>query len=130
MVQLTGTGWGISVIEGGEFQKSRALMLVCVTTANFSSPAGAAPATETRSGAVDTFPVHTESRLNGLVNEVRRLYRIPGVMVWVSVPGEGEWEEAYGKADLQSGQPLSLADHFPIGSVTKTFTATVILQLV
>ena len=51
-------------------------------------------------------------------------------MVWVSVPGEGEWEEAYGKADLQSGQPLSLADHFPIGSVTKTFTATVILQLV
>ena len=27
MVQLTGPGWGISVIEGGEIQKSRALLL-------------------------------------------------------------------------------------------------------
>jgi D-alanyl-D-alanine carboxypeptidase len=51
-------------------------------------------------------------------------------MVWVSVPGEGDWEEAYGEANLKSGQLLTLADHFPIGSVTKTFTATVILRLV
>jgi hypothetical protein len=27
MVQLTGAGWGISVIEGGEFQKSRATVV-------------------------------------------------------------------------------------------------------
>jgi hypothetical protein len=27
MVQLTGTGWGISVIEGGEIQKSRAVVI-------------------------------------------------------------------------------------------------------
>ncbi len=50
--------------------------------------------------------------------------------MWVSVPGEGQWEAAYGEADLQSGQRLTLADHFPVGSVTKTFTATVILRLV
>ena len=50
--------------------------------------------------------------------------------MWVSVPGEGVWERAYGEADLHTGQRLSLADHFPIGSVTKTFTATVILRLV
>ena len=37
---------------------------------------------------------------------------------------------AYGEADLQDGQRLTFADHFPIGSVTKTFTATVILRLV
>ena len=106
------------------------LILLCVHTAGFSSLTNAAATTEPRSGAVDTFPARTQARLNGLVAEVRRLYRIPGVMVWVSVPGEGDWEEAYGKADLQSGRPLTLEDHFPIGSVTKTFTATVILRLV
>jgi hypothetical protein len=31
MVQLTGTGWGISVIEGGEIQKSRSLVVVGVS---------------------------------------------------------------------------------------------------
>ena len=50
--------------------------------------------------------------------------------MWVSVPAEGTWVGAYGEADLQSDQRLTLADHFPIGSVTKTFTATVILRLV
>jgi D-alanyl-D-alanine carboxypeptidase len=105
-------------------------MLAGVAITAFPRPATATSATESRSGAVDTFPARTQARLNGFVNEVRRLYGIPGVMVWVSVPGEGEWEGAYGKADLQSGQPLTLEDHFPIGSVTKTFTATVILQLV
>ena len=33
-------------------------------------------------------------------------------------------------SDLTTGQPLSSEAHLPIGSVTKTFTATVILQLV
>ncbi len=106
------------------------LTLFCVATAALAPAVSATPETEPRSGVVDTFPPRTQSRLNDLVKEVRGLYHIPGVMVWVSVPGEGQWEEVYGEADLQSGQRLTLADHFPIGSVTKTFTATVILRLV
>jgi D-alanyl-D-alanine carboxypeptidase len=106
------------------------LTLIGVSAGTFGFPADATSATPSPPAVLDTFPPGTQARLNGLVTEARSLYHIPGVIVSVSVPGEGIWEGAYGEADLQSSQRLSLADHFPIGSVTKTFTATVILRLV
>jgi len=50
--------------------------------------------------------------------------------VAVTVPGEGCWVSASGLADTARRLPLTLDDAFPIGSITKTFTAMVILQLV
>ena len=38
--------------------------------------------------------------------------------------------QAFGKADLASGDPMDLDDHFRIASITKTFTATAALRLV
>jgi D-alanyl-D-alanine carboxypeptidase len=70
------------------------------------------------------------ARLERVVATALQEYEIPGIAVWVSVPGEGTWMGAYGRSNLATSQPLSLDAHLPIGSVTKTFTATVILQLV
>lgn len=53
----------------------------------------------------------------------------PGVAVGVWAPGRGTWVRAFGAARLP-GEALTLSDTFRIGSVTKTFTATVVLQLV
>jgi D-alanyl-D-alanine carboxypeptidase len=55
---------------------------------------------------------------------------LPGVVVGVWVPGEGEYVVARGKANLQTGEERDLEDPFRIGSITKTFTATAVLQLV
>jgi len=55
---------------------------------------------------------------------------LPGVLVAVSVPGEGEYLTAQGKANLDTGRAPDPDDQFRIGSVTKTFVATAILQLV
>jgi len=54
----------------------------------------------------------------------------PGLVVGVDAPGRGTYLKGYGKASLFTGRPMSAGDRFRVGSVTKTFTATVILRLV
>lgn len=54
----------------------------------------------------------------------------PGALVGVWVPGQGSWEMAAGVNDLATASPTRLDDHFRIASITKTFVATVALQLV
>lgn len=55
---------------------------------------------------------------------------MPGLEVGVWVPGEGSLVEALGTSDQATGAPLTLSDHLRIASVSKTFTATAILELV
>ena len=53
----------------------------------------------------------------------------PGEILGVWQQGNGGFIGTAGVSSLQSSSPISTRDHFRIGSVTKTFTATVILQL-
>jgi D-alanyl-D-alanine carboxypeptidase len=55
---------------------------------------------------------------------------VPGAVVGVWVPGKGEFTRGFGYANLATRSPEALDDHFRIGSNTKTFVATVLLQLV
>jgi D-alanyl-D-alanine carboxypeptidase len=55
---------------------------------------------------------------------------IPGAMVAVWAPGQGTMVKAYGVADLATGRPMAASDKFRIGSNTKTFVVTTLLQLV
>ena len=45
-------------------------------------------------------------------------------------PARGAYTAAYGMADAAVGRAASVVDHFRIGSISKTFTAAVILQLI
>ena len=54
---------------------------------------------------------------------------VPGVWVSISHPELGHWTGAFGDAVLAS-QPATVEDHSRIGSITKTFTAVAVLQLV
>jgi D-alanyl-D-alanine carboxypeptidase len=54
---------------------------------------------------------------------------VPGAVVLAVGPGRS-WEKAVGLADLGGGAPLTTGHRFLIGSVTKTFVAAVVLQLV
>ncbi len=53
----------------------------------------------------------------------------PGEILGVWQQGNGGFIGTAGVSSLQSSSPISTRDYFRIGSVTKTFTATVILQL-
>lgn len=54
----------------------------------------------------------------------------PGALVGIWVPGQGSWSIAAGISDLETAAPMRLDDHVRIASITKTFVATVVLQLV
>ncbi|MFD8236840.1 serine hydrolase domain-containing protein [Streptomyces sp. NPDC059696] len=53
---------------------------------------------------------------------------VPGVTVTVR-RGHGTWAATAGVGDLETGKPRSTRDHYRIASITKTFVATVVLQL-
>jgi D-alanyl-D-alanine carboxypeptidase len=55
---------------------------------------------------------------------------MPGLLLGVWDPQKGVYRGAFGVADSLSGRAPVSADAFRAGSVTKTFTATLILQLV
>jgi D-alanyl-D-alanine carboxypeptidase len=55
---------------------------------------------------------------------------VPGAVVGVWVGGKGEFTRGFGYANLATRGPMALDDRFRIGSNTKTFVATVLLQLV
>jgi D-alanyl-D-alanine carboxypeptidase len=55
---------------------------------------------------------------------------LPSVVVGVRAPGEGEYVTAKGEANLETGEQRGLGQPFRIASITKTFTATAVLQLV
>jgi D-alanyl-D-alanine carboxypeptidase len=51
----------------------------------------------------------------------------PGAIAAIRTP-QGTWVSTRGVADLSSGEPMRAEMHHRIGSVTKTFTATLLLQ--
>ena len=53
---------------------------------------------------------------------------IPGIVILVRSP-KGDWSAVLGTAQLGTNKPWTLNDHFRVGSITKTMTGTVILQL-
>ena len=71
-----------------------------------------------------------QQELEEILDDVMSENGIPGAVIGVWVPGEGSWVEAKGLADVQTGEAMDTADKVRIGSITKTFNATVILQLV
>jgi D-alanyl-D-alanine carboxypeptidase len=76
--------------------------------------------------AADRGPGHeaTARALDDLVEKGG----LPGVAAMVR-DGEGTWFDAAGHADTATGRERSAGDHFRGASITKTFIATVLLQL-
>lgn len=55
---------------------------------------------------------------------------IPGAFIALWLPGKAPFIESVGYADLATRAPFTRNDTFRIGSITKTFVVTVLLQLV
>lgn len=69
------------------------------------------------------------SSLDEMVPEVLRMTGPPGLSVAVGHGGE-TLARAYGRHDLESRRAMSTTSLFPVGSITKLYTAIAILQLV
>ncbi|MFC6880854.1 MULTISPECIES: serine hydrolase domain-containing protein [Actinomadura] len=92
------------------------------TASTAPAAAHAAPAASAGRGC-DTKPIQTA--LNALKG-----VGAPGIVMTVKSPNCGVWNGGVGLADRATGREVAGDEHSRIGSDTKTWTATVVLQLV
>ncbi|MDM0029671.1 serine hydrolase domain-containing protein [Variovorax saccharolyticus] len=71
-----------------------------------------------------------EARYVEAVDSLFATYHPPGILAGVNVAGQTPWRRAFGQADVARATPMALDSTFPIRSVTKSFTVTLLLQLV
>lgn len=64
--------------------------------------------------------------VNKTIEEAIKEEDQPGMMISITGP-EGEYSHTYGHNN-SANEPMNLEDHFRVGSITKTFTATAILK--
>ncbi|MFI1601335.1 serine hydrolase domain-containing protein [Streptomyces griseofuscus] len=102
-------------------------MAWAVTLVLLAAPLAAARA------PVASRPCATHEAVRRSVQRLVTEDRIPGAAVLVNgrsaVPGCARWAVTDGVADLRTGRRTNTTDRLRIGSITKTFTATVVLQL-
>ncbi|ABK04026.1 Serine-type D-Ala-D-Ala carboxypeptidase [Arthrobacter sp. FB24] len=104
-----------------------------------SSPAPSdTPPSATGSGTTDVTPPASsggalqpfdQAALEQTFKETARELRVPGAVMLLRTPG-GTATYTYGVRSVGGDDPVTPADHVRIGSITKTWTTTVILQLV
>ncbi|MGW2402526.1 serine hydrolase domain-containing protein [Kitasatospora sp. NPDC001664] len=115
--------------------RAAAVALAAATVVGVVAPvAGAAGASEGARGAAVTAEAAPGSRVDReALDAALRAAVVEGgstaVLGRVVENGRTLWQGAAGKADLDRGTPARADGRFRIGSVTKTFVATVLLQL-
>jgi D-alanyl-D-alanine carboxypeptidase len=107
--------------------RARCLASVLIVALCALWPSAGASATEADRG--HGLPKSVERGVNAAVDRAHAL-GVPGTAVFVAVKGRGTYARYAGHASLDPAEKVTSATRFRIGSITKTFTATVILQLV
>ncbi|MGW8779392.1 serine hydrolase domain-containing protein [Streptomyces sp. NPDC055796] len=103
-------------------------------SAAHGAPTARPPSATAPSPGTDAeFPQLTPAvaaRLDAAVRQVMRETQVPGVTVGLWAPGKGSYVKSFGVADKATRAPMTTDLHVRIGSETKTFTVTALLQLV
>ncbi|NDJ62001.1 MAG: beta-lactamase family protein [Chloroflexi bacterium] len=105
----------------------RYVLVVCMV---FALGLGIVSAQDDAPGAVieGELPAEVVGLLDGLVRSAASNATLPGVALWLATP-DGTYAGAGGFADLDAEIAVQPDDRFRIGSLTKMFTAVVIMQL-
>lgn len=110
-------------------------LAACNGDGDTTSDAGSSPGASSSPATVDVSLPEREmsprdaKRVDRAVNAADPLSVSPGYWVGVYDPDKGYYEHAYGQAEV-GGEAAAVDQVFRIGSITKTFTATLVLQLV
>jgi CubicO group peptidase (beta-lactamase class C family) len=70
-----------------------------------------------------------EQRFARLVGEAQRDGRLPSLTAAVFRAGEVEWSQSIGIADAEADSEATVDTQYAVASITKTFTATTVMQL-
>src|SRR5215212_2020475 len=87
-----------------------------------------------RAADVSVASASAQSAIEAAVAKERKVYGgntpVPGVLIGVWDHAGNSYIRGFGDADLATHRAMTRADHFRIGSNTKTFVISVLLQLV
>ncbi len=81
------------------------------------------------SGSLAKEPLSQAPQLTAVVKAALEEFGVPGAAIGLWTP-RGNWTLATGLADVASERPVRRRDHFGIRSITKSYTVTVLLQLI
>ncbi|MFF3845933.1 serine hydrolase domain-containing protein [Streptomyces sp. NPDC002328] len=95
-----------------------------------TGPTGPAAALRIERSVPQALDPATVARLDAAIRDTMTRAGIPGVNVGLWMPGGDAYVKSFGVADRESRAPMEAGLHLRIGSVTKTFTVTALLQLV
>ncbi len=98
--------------------------------ASSPGPAGAPPQSSGPSASATPDPSVVAERLQRELDAVRAKLSIPGVSVAIIWDDGRTWTGASGVRNVATGDPMTTGTAFALASISKTFTAAVVLQLV
>ncbi|WP_329222727.1 beta-lactamase family protein [Streptomyces sp. NBC_01485] len=87
------------------------------------------PSSSSGDGVVELTPA-VQKQVDAAVQRVMKQASIPGVTVGIWTPGQGDYVKSFGVRDKSTGQKMDPGLYMRIGSETKTFTVTALLELV
>lgn len=99
------------------------LLMACLLLGACTSPLAVVNPAVTP--APNAFDQRLQSQLEARLKEMQ----VPGAVIFVQSARTGAWTTSLGTSNLAAREPMKASMHFRIGSITKTFTGTVILQL-
>lgn len=82
------------------------------------------------SAAFPDLDASVAAELDDAVRKVLKETSVPGVTVGLWASGKGSYVRSFGVADKTTGAPMDSGLYTRIGSLTKTFTVTALLELV
>lgn len=104
-----------------------AVLLVATGCSSSSSPESSPEASP--SATAQAFSPDVQAQFQKVLDGITTEFNAPGIQagVWTD---SGQWVGTSGVAQKGTSEQITSADHTRIGSITKTMTATVILQLI
>lgn len=94
-----------------------------------SAPPSVAPALTRPAAPEGELPAELQTRLQSAVEGVMAEYDVPGAAAGAWIPGKGSWTTAIGVGDVAGNVPVTTDMSWPIRSVTKSYTVSLILRL-
>lgn len=94
------------------------------------TPVASRPAIDRPAAPRGELPDDLQTSLQQTVEQTMAEYGVPGAAVGVWIPDEGTWTTAVGTADLENRVAVDTSMQWPLRSITKSYTVTLILQLV
>ncbi|MDL2335342.1 MAG: serine hydrolase [Chloroflexota bacterium] len=94
-----------------------------------ATPAATPAATPTITPA-GTLATQLDARLRQVLDQQRTTLNIPGISAAITFPDGSTWTAALGMAEVVPARVATTSTPFVVGSISKTFVAAAILQLV